>query len=59
MPGWKKALVIFCKIDGKRAIFSADEGQPVSRELLLEKAHPMDRKVSLADAAAAASGSDQ
>jgi hypothetical protein len=37
-PGWNKALVIVCEVDGKRAIFSVGEGENVSRELLREKA---------------------
>ena len=37
-PGWNKALVIFCKVEGKRAIFSVGEGEPVSHDLLAEKA---------------------
>ena len=37
-PYWNKGLVIFCKIGGKRAVFSVGEGEPVSRQLLLEKA---------------------
>lgn len=37
-PGWNKALVIVCEVDGKRAMFSVGEGEPVSHDLLVEKA---------------------
>ena len=37
-PGWNKALVIFCQMHGKRAIFSVGEGENVSRSLIQEKA---------------------
>ncbi len=37
-PGWNKALVVFCKVGGKRAIFSVGEGEAVSHDLLAEKA---------------------
>ena len=37
-PGWNKALVIFCEIHGKQAIFSVGEGETVSRSLIWEKA---------------------
>ena len=41
-PGWNKALVIFCEVRGKRAIFSVGEGEAVSRELLLKNARVVD-----------------
>ncbi len=44
-PGWNKALVIFCKVDGKRAIFSVGEDELVSHELLAEKARRVVYKI--------------
>lgn len=37
-PGWNKALVIFCEVRGKRAVFSVGEGENVSRGLILKDA---------------------
>ena len=59
MPYWKKALVIFYKVGGKRAVFTADEGQSISRKLLLEKARPVVGDTSLGDTPTVASSSDQ
>ncbi len=44
-PGWNKALVIFCEVEGKRAIFSVGEGETVSNELLAEKARPISGQI--------------
>ena len=46
-PYWNKALVIFCKIGHRAAIFSVGENENVSRELLLEKARPVAGKADL------------
>ena len=45
-PGWNKALVIFCKVRGKRAIFSVGEGEEISRELLLKNARTLDERTA-------------
>lgn len=42
-PYWNKALVIFCKVWGKPAIFSVGEGEDVSHELLLKNARVLDK----------------
>lgn len=46
-PYMNKALVIFCTVKGKRAIYSAGEGEAVSRALLLEKARPVGGETSI------------
>ncbi len=40
-PYMNKALVIFCTVKGKRAIYSVGEDEAISRALLLEKARPV------------------
>ena len=42
-PGWNKALVIFCKVRGERAIFSVGEGEEISRELLMKNARVVEK----------------
>ena len=37
-PGMNKALVIFCRVEGRLAIFSVGEGESVSRELVARNA---------------------
>ena len=37
-PYWNKALVIFCEVGGKKALFSVGEGESVSRELIFKNA---------------------